>query len=107
MVDNHNNDNNDNSFESIKYVATSPDDLELVKFASKQGYKLIQTSFDEKVILMGRKKLKFKILQMLNFSSERKRMSIIVEDNKGIIKIYTKGADMEITRRLSHKSRYS
>ena len=107
MVDNHDNDNNDNSFDSVKYVATSPDDLELVKFAAKQGFKLIQTSFDEKVVLVGRKKIKFKILQMLNFSSERKRMSILVEDPKGIIKIYTKGADMEITRRLSHKSRYS
>ena len=107
MVDTRFNDNNDNSFDSVKYVATSPDDLELVKFASRQGFKLIQTSFDEKVILIGRRKLKFKILQALNFSSERKRMSIIVEDSKGIIKIYTKGADMEITRRLSHKSRYS
>ena len=107
IVDHSNDNNNYDNTDEVKYAATSPDDLELVRFASNQGYKLIQTSFDEKVILIGQKKLKFKILQSLNFSSERKRMSIIVEDSKGVIKIYTKGADMEISKRLSHKSRYS
>ena len=104
MVDTNNNDNDN---DDIKYVATSPDDLELVKFSAKQGYKLIKTSYDEKIFLIGRKELKFKILHTLNFSSERKRMSIIVEDEKGIIKIYTKGADMEISKRLCQKSRSS
>ena len=104
MVDTNNNDNNN---DDIKYVATSPDDLELVKFSAKQGYQLIKTSFDEKIFLIGRKQFKFKILHSLNFSSERKRMSIIVEDQKGIIKIYTKGADMEISKRLCKKSRLS
>ena len=108
MVENNNDyNNNSDDPEEVKYAATSPDDLELVKFAAKQGFKLIQTSFDEKVILIGNKKLKFKILQELTFSSERKRMSVIVEDARGIIKIYTKGADVEISKRLSHKSRYS
>ena len=96
-----------NSTDEIKYVATSPDDLVLVKFAAKQGYKLVKTSFDEKIILIGNKYVKYKILQALNFSSERKRMSIIVEDQHGIIKIYTKGADMEISKRLSQRSRTS
>ena len=105
MIDTHN--NNNNNIDDIKYVATSPDDLELVKFAAKQGYKLIKTSFDEKIFLIGRKQFKFKILHSLNFSAERKRMSIIVEDQKGIIKIYTKGADMEISKRLCKKSRLS
>ena len=103
MVDNRNN----NLSDEVKYTGTSSDDLELVKFAANQGYKLIKTTFDEKVILVGTKHLKFKILQSLNFSSERKRMSIIVEDQRGTIKIYTKGADMEISKRLSQKSRYS
>ena len=96
-----------NDTDEIKYAATSPDDLVLVKFAAKQGYKLVKTTFDEKVILIGNKHVKYKILQALNFSSERKRMSLIVEDENGIIKIYTKGADMEISRRLCQKSRSS
>ena len=93
--------------DEIKYASTSPDDLVLVKFAAKQGYKLVKTTFDEKVILVGNKRIKYRILQALNFSSERKRMSLIVEDENGIIKIYTKGADMEISKRLCQKSRSS
>ena len=96
-----------NNTDEVKYTATSPDDLVLIKFAAKQGYKLVKTSFDEKVILIGNKHVKFKILQSLNFSSERKRMSIIVKDENDIIKIYTKGADMEISKRLCQKSRTS
>ena len=91
----------------IKYIGTSPDDLELVKTASKQGFRLIHTSFDEKTVLIGSKKISFQILYVLNFSSERKRMSIIFRDSKGKIKIYTKGADCEINKRLSEKCKNS
>ena len=91
----------DNNMGEIKYIGTSPDDLELVKAASKQGFKLIQASFDKKTVLIGGNKVSFEILNTLNFSSERKRMSIIFRDHDGKIKIYTKGADSEITKRLS------
>ena len=91
----------------IKYIGTSPDDLELVRMASKQGYKLVQTSFDKKTVLIGGKKKVFEILNILNFSSERKRMSIIFRDPKGKIKMYIKGADCEITKRLSEHSKNS
>jgi len=97
---------NDNKGE-IKYIGTSPDDLELVKMAAKQGYKLMQTSFDKKTVLIDGKKVVFEILNVLNFSSERKRMSIIFREPKGKIKMYTKGADCEIIKRLSEKSRNS
>ena len=91
----------------IKYIGTSPDDLELVKTASKQGFRLIHTSFDKKTVLIGNKKISFQILYVLNFSSERKRMSIIFRDPKGKIKIYTKGADCEINKRLSENCKNS
>ena len=91
----------------IKYIGTSPDDLELVKAASKQGYKLVHTSFDKKSVIIEGKKINFEILNVLNFSSERKRMSIIFRDPQGKIKIYIKGADCEINKRLSESSRNS
>ena len=97
---------NDNKGE-IKYIGTSPDDLELVKMAARQGYKLMQTSFDKKTVLIDGKKVIFEILNVLNFSSERKRMSIIFRDPKGKIKMYTKGADCEIIKRLSERSKNS
>jgi magnesium-transporting ATPase (P-type) len=84
-------------------MCTSPDDLELVKTAKSQGYKLIDTTIDSKTIKIGNKKFKFQVLKVLGFSSERKRMSIIVKSDKGI-RLYIKGADCEITKRLSKKS---
>ena len=91
----------------IKYIGTSPDDLELVKTAYKQGFKLIHTSFDKKTVIIGEKEINFEILNVLDFSSERKRMSIIFREPGGKIKIYTKGADCEIIKRLTEKSKNS
>ena len=87
----------------IKYMSTSPDDLELVKTAAQQGYKLVETSIDTKTIRISGKDYSYEILKVLGFSSERKRMSIIVKYNDEI-KLYTKGADCEISKRLSKKS---
>ena len=87
----------------IKYMGTSPDDLELVRTASQQGYKLVETSINSKIIRISGKDYSYEVLKVLGFSSERKRMSIIVKDDFGI-KLYTKGADCEISKRLSKKS---
>ena len=90
----------------LKYLGTSPDDNELVKTANKQGYKLFKTSINKKQVLIGDEEHTFEILHVLGFSSERKRMSIIIRDGNKI-KIYSKGADIEITKRLSAKSKKS
>ena len=87
----------------LKYMSTSPDDLELVKAAAEQGYKLIETSLNSKTIRINGDNFKYEVLQVLGFSSERKRMSIIVKYQNEII-LYTKGADSEISKRLSKKS---
>ena len=87
----------------IKYMSTSPDDLELVKAASRQGYKLIETNLNTKTLKINGKDYSYEILKVLGFSSERKRMSIIIKDKTGI-KLYIKGADSEIIKRLSKKS---
>ena len=87
----------------IKYMSTSPDDLELVKAAARQGYKLIETNLNTKTLKIYGKDYSYEVLKVLGFSSERKRMSIIVKDKNGI-KLYIKGADSEIIKRLSKKS---
>ena len=89
----------------LKYSGTSPDDNELVKTAYSQGYKLFSTSIDKKMVRIGQEgEYSFEILHVLGFSSERKRMSIIFRDNNKI-KIYCKGADIEITKRLSKQAK--
>ena len=92
-----------NEKNDLKYMSTSPDDLELVKAAAEQGYKLIETTLNYKTIRINGDNFKYEVLQVLGFSSERKRMSIIVKYQNEII-LYTKGADSEISKRLSQKS---
>ena len=84
----------------IKYIGTSLDDLELVKTAAEQGYRLIETSVNNKTLSINGQKYNYEILQTLGFSSERKRMSIIVKYQNEII-LYIKGAESEIRKRLS------
>ena len=88
----------------IKYIGTSPDDLELLKTAASQGYRLIKNSVNQKIIKIGKNGniIEFEVMNILGFTSERKRMSIIVRDpSDGRIKIFCKGADCEIIKRLS------
>ena len=88
----------------VRYIGTSLDDLELVKIASEQGYKLIETSVNRKTIEINGKmeKLLLWSITKIGISSERKRMSIIVKYRNEII-LYIKGADSEISKRLSKK----
>ena len=87
----------------LKYIGTSQDDLELVKAAADQGYKLIQTSVDSRILKINGDNCNYEVLQVLGFSSERKRMSIIVKYQEEII-LYIKGADSEISKRLSKQA---
>jgi len=87
----------------LKYISTSADDLELVKTAADQGYKLIETSLNTKVIRINGENYNYEVLKVLGFSSERKRMSIIIRYQDEII-LYAKGADSEISKRLSKKN---
>jgi magnesium-transporting ATPase (P-type) len=48
--------------------------------------------------------LEFKVLRIMEFNSDRKRMSILLKDPKdGLYKLYCKGADSVIKERLSQK----
>ena len=88
-----------------EYSGVSPDDVELVKTAHEQGYTFMQSSNKLREIRIGDLIQTFDVLNVLNFSSERKRMSIIIKDKNGIIKLYCKGADSEIMKRMSKTSK--
>ena len=88
-----------------EYSGVSPDDVELVKTSYEQGFVFLQSSNDLREIRIGDSIQSFKVLNVLNFSSERKRMSIIIRDKNNIIKLYSKGADCEISKRMSKNSK--
>ena len=90
---------------SVKIILTlkgnSPDDVELLNAARDQGYEMVRGETNQlRTIKIKNIVNKFEICHTQEFSSERKRMSIIIKDNKSI-KLYIKGADSEIKNRLA------
>ena len=92
----------------LEYQCSSPDEKALVYFARSQNYILKNKSLDNIITLeiFGKEK-KFELLNTLEYSSERRRMSVIVktEDNKYMV--YAKGADSMIELLLADEEKNS
>lgn len=78
---------------TIVYHAASPDERALVYGACKFGYIFESRTPDSVEINALGTTLRYEILNVLEFTSARKRMSIIVRDPNGSIKLFCKGAD--------------
>ncbi|MCQ2817285.1 MAG: phospholipid-translocating P-type ATPase [archaeon] len=96
----------DCTIQAGEYIGMSPDSIELVKTAKVQGYEFVEGESNAQVVLdigeEGNKNKKiFNKLMNIEFSSERKRESIIVSESNGLIKLYIKGADSIIEERLN------
>ena len=80
-----------------KYNAASPDELALVNAAKQFGYKFVGRDEEDNLIIdtpNGQKS--YKLLNVCEFSSTRKRMSVIVRNPEGKIILMSKGADTVI-----------
>jgi phospholipid-translocating ATPase len=79
----------------ITYKASSPDEIALVKFTESVGLTLYQRSLSTITLLSPKKELLYyDILYLFPFSSELKRMSIIVRERQtNRLVFYVKGAD--------------
>ncbi|XP_066872811.1 phospholipid-transporting ATPase IB isoform X4 [Kogia breviceps] len=92
--------------DNIIYQASSPDEAALVKGARKLGFVFTaRTPYSVIIEAMGQEET-FGILNVLEFSSDRKRMSVIVRTPSGQLRLYCKGADNVIFERLSKDSKY-
>lgn len=86
-----------------KYNSASPDELALVQAAKYFGAEFKERDDDNHIVINYKGiELKYKLKNILEFSSTRKRMSIIVEDPQGRLFLMTKGADNVIFPRLSN-----
>ena len=87
-----------------EYICVSPDSIELVKTAKLQGFHLIENDTASiKKIKLGQaesKTAEIEFIYLIEFNSDRKRETVIVKD-KGVIKLYCKGADSIIKARAS------
>ncbi|KAJ6775740.1 putative PHOSPHOLIPID-TRANSPORTING ATPASE [Salix koriyanagi] len=95
----------------ITYEAESPDELAFVISAREIGFELFErtqssVSLHELDPETGKKVTRvYQILEILEFSSHRKMMSVIVRTMENQILLLCKGADSEILERLSDEGR--
>ena len=85
----------------IKYQASSPDEGALVKGVAKIGFQFTTRTPQYVFVRTRDREERYEVLNVLEFTSDRKRMSVVVRCPDGRIKIYVKGADTVINRRLS------
>jgi phospholipid-translocating ATPase len=89
----------------ISFQAASPDELALVEAAKDLGYLLVDRS-TQSMTLQTRAANgsaiteTYEILDVIEFNSKRKRMSIIIRMPDGRLCMFTKGADSAILPRL-------
>lgn len=93
----------------VEFQASSPDELALVGAAQELGYSVVHRN-SQSITLQVLKAdgtpemMTFQILDVIEFSSVRKRMSIVVRFPDGRIAIICKGADSTILPRLRMSS---
>ncbi|XP_004349405.1 ATPase [Capsaspora owczarzaki ATCC 30864] len=87
----------------IVYEAESPDEAALVQAARQYGYTLFMRSAQRvRVLIHDDRAVELRLLHVLPFDSDRKRMSVIVQlPRSGQIRLLSKGADSAIYERLA------
>ena len=82
-----------------KYSSSSPDEIAFVNFAKLCGYEYRGESNQNMRLENNHTNTieNFRQMAVLEFSSDRKRMSVIVKEPNGAISLYMKGADSLIT----------
>lgn len=84
----------------VRLSASSPDEQALVAGAAFMGFKFENRSVGKATIEVHGKRQVFDVLDVLEFNSTRKRMSVVVRAPNGNLWLYSKGADMMIYQRL-------
>eukprot|EP00854_Cymbomonas_tetramitiformis_P004996 gene4996-6085_t len=93
------------SEDGVSYQAESPDELAFVMAAKQFGFYLTKRTatsvfVQEKNADGSTTETEYEILNILDFNSTRKRMSVIFRSPSGAITLYCKGADTVIYERL-------
>lgn len=88
------------------FSASSPDELALVSGANYFGYSFLARRNGEVAITEPgkREEVVYQLLQMVDFTSTRKRMSVVVRTPDKRVMLLTKGADSVIFPRLESSS---
>lgn len=84
------------------YNASSPDELALVNGMRHFGFSFAGRDEEDNIVIeQADSQIKYKLLHIIEFNSDRKRMSVIVRTYDGRVMIVCKGADSIINARLA------
>ncbi|PIO61567.1 hypothetical protein TELCIR_16905 [Teladorsagia circumcincta] len=97
-------DKNTSNADRPLYHATSPDEHALLELAADAGFVFKRRAPGKCFVNVLGTALEYDLVAILEFDSERKRMSVIVREPGGKIKLYIKGADQKIFERLKSVS---
>ncbi|XP_026161377.1 phospholipid-transporting ATPase IC [Mastacembelus armatus] len=92
--------------EAPVYQAASPDEEALVGAARELGWVFLSRTRDFIVVSELGVTRQYQLLALLDFTSKRRRMSVLVREPEGGLKLYCKGADIVILERLQKDSPY-
>ncbi|CUM66175.1 uncharacterized protein PRCAT00003833001 [Priceomyces carsonii] len=84
------------------FQAESPDEAALVSVARDVGFVFKERMRGSLILEIYGKTCEYKLLEIVPFSSARKRMSCIVQTPENKVMLITKGADNVIFQRLKH-----
>jgi len=93
--------NNNSEAKSLSYRAQSPDEGALVEGARNLGFTLIGRNQSKLLLDVLGEQQTYEALQVIEFDSDRKRMSVIFRTPDNQIIIFCKGADSVIFERLA------
>ncbi|EFC37321.1 MgtA domain/ATPase domain-containing protein [Naegleria gruberi] len=92
--------------ERINYNGPSSDEIALLEAATNNGFKLIQRTNEGLVIdEMGETRF-YEIIATFPFTSDRKRMTVLVKTQEGRYIAYVKGADNVMLKRCRARKEY-
>ncbi|KAF1742446.1 hypothetical protein MXB_2301, partial [Myxobolus squamalis] len=88
----------------VAYQSSSPDETAIIKVLAEHGYKFMERTLNGVTIELKGVVEVWKILSVIDFTSERKRMSVIAQSSTDEYYIFTKGADNVIMERLKNQT---
>ncbi|XP_036379332.1 phospholipid-transporting ATPase 11C-like [Megalops cyprinoides] len=90
--------------EQSSFIASSPDEVALVKGAMKYGFTFLGSDCKSMKIMNRDKDIEeYELLHVLNFDPVRRRMSVIVKSKSGEMLLFCKGADLSIFPRVNQE----
>ncbi|QDZ20134.1 phospholipid-translocating P-type ATPase [Chloropicon primus] len=78
------------------FQGPSPDEVALVEAAQQLGFEFLQRSSKHVKLAFHGREFTFEVLNVLEFTSERRKMSVVARGPDGVIRLFCKGADSAI-----------